>query len=74
MTFDKENYDRLTKRVVEQCTEFMNSVVIKQKDKYKSEYDVTIDFLLYKTALLEQESLKLKQEIANLKTKEAKFK
>ena len=67
MTFDKENYDKLTEEVTRQCTEFMKNIVAKKMNKYKSEYDVTIDFLLYKTALLEQ-------EIANLKTKQAVFK
>ena len=67
MTFDKENYDGLIKKVTKEFTDFMNNIAVKQKHKYESESDIMIDFLLCRTALLEQ-------EIANLKTKEIRFK
>jgi len=67
MTFDKENYDGLIKKVTKEFTDFMNTIAVKQKHKYESESDIMIDFLLCRTALLEQ-------EIDNLKTKQALFK
>ena len=67
MTFDKENYDKLTEKVTKEFTDFMNNILAKKINKYESEYDAAIDFLLYKTAIIEQ-------EITSLKTKQVLFK